>query len=740
MKPAACALILLLFCLCPLAASAADSDPYKVLPAGEGGNFADQSIMLLKHLSRIAQQRAWDREVEVARIRSEKDWEAYKSELLRKYRLSLGLPFPERTPLNPEIVKVLDRGSYRIENIIYQSMPEIYVTANLYVPQTGPGPFPGILFSCGHSENGKAYELYHSAALGLVHKGYVVLVYDPLGQGERYQYLNPDGTLMMPSPVREHSFMANPLFLIGGHLMALRLWDGMRGIDYLESRKEVDTTRIGCTGNSGGGTVTLHLTPLEERIKVAVLVGTVNGPDMELGTGGISDGEQNTARQVPFGITHADLMMLAWPRPYRLIKESQSEVRRETRASFIQARYLYETLGSPDKMTLVETEQPHGYFREMREPMYFWFGKWFYGRADDRLEPELTLEKEESLRCSSSGQILLERGKALWQWAAEQYKKDFPDRPAPRNSGEMAAFRQALAIETDSLFCNPRPGFTPSAIALGVLDSAGEGFTVEKFALYSEVDIYLPCLFFKPRGRDKFPTVILADSKGKTADGGALARALAGMGYGVLAVDLRGTGETRITRRSERDQEGAYEAQVLGVEAGVAYDGLRLGRPVFAMRVYDLLKTAGYLRTRPEVDAANIGLIGRNSCGMPALYAAALDPGIKGVLADSALASFSELVTAKIYTWHFMDFIPRVLRCHDLPQVAGALAPRVLWVTNPLDAEKHALDRSSAGQSYAWTADVYRNFKSADKFRLSPYSAGLLFQDTAIAWARAVFK
>lgn len=151
---------------------------------------------------------------------------------------------------------------------------------------------------------------------------------------------------------------------------------------------------------------------------------------------------------------------------------------------------------------------------------------------------------------------------------------------------------------------------------------------------------------------------ILADSKGKTADGGELARRLAGMGYGVLALDLRGTGETRITRRSERDAEGAFEAQVLGVEAGVAYDGLRLGRPIFTMRVYDLLKTAEYLRTRPEVDTANIGLIGRNSCGMPALYAAALDKGLKGVLADSAMASFSELVTAKIYTWNFMDFLP----------------------------------------------------------------------------------
>jgi len=735
MNRAVCLFLLLLLLPAPGHSASDTPDPYKVLP--REGAFVDQSIMLFKHLSRIAQARAWEREVELARIRSESDWNAYKAKLLSNYKIALGLPFPEKAPLNAEIIRVLDRGDYRIENLLYQSIPDIFVTANLYVPQTGEGPWPGILFPCGHSKNGKAYELYHSAALGLVQKGYVVLVYDPPGQGERYQYLGADGSLLLPSPTREHSLLANPLFLMGKHLMALRMWDGMRGIDYLLSRKEVDSNRIGCTGNSGGGTVTLHLVPLEQRIKVAVPVGTVNSPDMELGTGGISDGEQNLPFRVPFGITHADLMMLAWPRPYRLIKESEGGVRRGTRASFVQARFLYQTLGMPERMTYVETERPHGYFKEMREPMYSWFGKWFYGREDDHAEGDLHLEKEKDLLCSQSGQILNERGKAIWQWAAEELEKEFPGRTVPGDKNEHSAFRDTLMAEIETLLNNPAEPSPPTAVSLG--SSQIEGLQVEKLALYSEDDIYLPCLFFKPRGKEKFPVVILADSKGKTSDGAELARSLAAAGYGVFAVDLRGMGETAITQRSDRDKQGGFEAQTLGVEAGVAYDGLKLGRSIFAMRVHDLLQVTAYLSARNEIDSGKIALLGRSSCGHAALYAAAVDQRIKGVLADSALVSFAEIVNTRLYTWHFMDFLPRVLRYHDLPQVAGAIAPGTLWVLNSLDGEKRLKDKALVEDTYQWSARCYRNLKSSGKLQIRSYGTQQERIETCLQWAKAVF-
>jgi len=693
-------------------------DKYKVLPAE--GEFGDQSSALMKYLARRSQARAWQREVELAGIRDEADWEAYRKKLLANYRASLGLPYPERTPLEAETVRVLDRGTYRIENLLYQSLPGVYVTANLYVPQQGDPPWPGILFPCGHSANGKAYKYYHGAALGLVQKGYVVLVYDPPGQGERYQYLQEDGTPYLRSTT-EHSLLAYPLFLMGKHLMAVRTWEGMRGIDYLLTRPEVDPGRIGCTGNSGGGTVTLHLVPLEPRIKVAVPVGTVNAPDLGLGYGSCGDGEQNLPRCVPFGITHADLMMLAWPRPYRLIKESQGGVRRGTRESFVQAKFLYRTLGMPERMTYVETEWPHGYFQAMREPMYYWFGRWFYDRPDDSSEPELNLEKEEDLLCSSTGQILNEKGIALWQWAARQLEKIFPRRPVPAAGEQWTSFKNSLSAEIKELLNNPAPGMAPRAMVLDRLESPVA--EIEKIALYTEEDIYLPCLYFKPKEKRKnAPLVLLADSRGKTGDGGLLAESLAGRGVGVFAVDLRGTGELRLSMRDESDSAGGYTAQVLGVEGCTAVDGLKLGRPIFAMRVFDLLKSVEYLAASGAVGEQGVAVVGRSSCGPIALYAAALDSRIKGAILDSALVSFSELVNSRYYKYNFMDFLPRVLAHHDLPQVAGSLAPRTLWLLNGLDAMKRLKESQPAGETYNWTRNCYQARQAGKNFRLMTYA------------------
>ncbi len=722
--------------ICSSVSSGAQDTNWRVLP--DEAPFADNEIMLFKHLGRIAPEVSWDREVEFARIENESDWRSYKTKLLQNYRTALGLPFPEKTPLNAKTVRVLDRKTYRIENVLFESQPGIPVTANLYVPQDGPGPWPGILVPCGHSENGKAYEKYHSLGLGLVQKGYVVLVYDPFGQGERYQYLTEDGQKILPSPTREHSMSANPLLLLGKHLMALFCWDGIRGIDYLCSRSEVDTTRIGITGNSGGGTVTLHLTPLEERIKVAVPVGTVNGPEMTLGSGGISDGEQNLPLRVPLKITHADLMAAAWPRPYRLIKESAGSVRRTTLRSWVQSRWLYKTLGTPEKMSWVETEQPHGFFREMREPTYEWFGRWFYGRENDGAEPPLQVEPEDSLLVSSSGQILNETGTPLWKWAGQQLDKIIPQRKPPRRKNELAALRDTLRSQIETLLNNPSPGSAPVAVNLGNVTGQPN---VEKLAIYTEDDIYLPSLLFNPTGGSgKSPAIVLANSKGRSAADIELARSLAAEGYAVLTVDVRGCGETEITRRGDRDRNGGFEAQVLGVMAGVAYDGLKLGRSIFAMRVFDIVRAVEYLRTRDDIDPRNIAVAGRGSCGTHALYAAAVDPEIAGVLADSSLVSWSELVRAKLYRWHFEDFLPRVLTSHDLPQLAGTLAPRPVWVFNSLDAEKKLVDKREVRKTYRWSLDTFDKARAGKKFYTGVYNDPTEFAAIMSGWAKMTFK
>ena len=201
----------------------------------------------------------------LARIQSKQQVEA-RTETVRSQLWELMGGRPEETPLNPRITGTLERNGYRIEKLIFESMPQIYVTANLYVPTGGKPPFLAILAPIGHTGNGKAAMRYQYTYQNLARKGYVVLTWDPFGQGERIQYLQP-GTnhTRFHAISMEHTMAGRPMVLFGDAFALYLAWDGIRGLDYLLTRPEVDPQRIGCTGQSGGGTMTMFLGALERR-------------------------------------------------------------------------------------------------------------------------------------------------------------------------------------------------------------------------------------------------------------------------------------------------------------------------------------------------------------------------------------------------------------------------------------------------------------------------------------------
>ena len=183
------------------------------------------------------------------------DAEAYVRSGRRRIRGGFG-QFPAKTPLTPRVTGVLRRPSHRIEKIVFESRPGFLVTGNLYVPAGRGGKRPGVVGVCGHSNNGKAAEAYQAYAQGLAHQGYVVFLIDPIGQGERLQYPDEQLRSRIGVGVREHLYAGNQQFLVGEFLGAWRAWDGIRALDYLLTREEVDPRHVGVTGNSGGGTMT----------------------------------------------------------------------------------------------------------------------------------------------------------------------------------------------------------------------------------------------------------------------------------------------------------------------------------------------------------------------------------------------------------------------------------------------------------------------------------------------------
>ncbi len=178
--------------------------------------------------------------------------------------------FPERTPLNARVMGVLDRGDYKIEKIIFESLPHFYVTANLYLPKTGQPPYPAILYPLGHEQGAKAHSAWQIMLGSLATKGYVALAWDTLGQGERIQIYDHDfEEWKVRASTTEHTVQGTQCLLIGDAIARYTIWDGIRALDYLLSRPEVDTKRVACTGNSGGGTHTAYLSALDDRIQVA---------------------------------------------------------------------------------------------------------------------------------------------------------------------------------------------------------------------------------------------------------------------------------------------------------------------------------------------------------------------------------------------------------------------------------------------------------------------------------------
>jgi dienelactone hydrolase len=240
---------------------------------------------------------------------------------------------------------------------------------------------------------------------------------------------------------------------------------------------------------------------------------------------------------------------------------------------------------------------------------------------------------------------------------------------------------------------------------------------VEKTVFYSEPGIYVPALLFLPKKPGAAPAAVFINEEGKTA--GAVVenylRPLAESGVAVLAVDPRGTGETAPGAPSA---ETSYRAFTHSQESRLLYDSLSAGLTVLGMRTRDVLRAAGYLRSRSEIDPRRISVIGHGESGLLAMHAAALDDSIRSVAVMGTLASYSAIVENEIYTHRYSMFAPGGLRKYDLPELSGLLAPRTLLVINAVDEMQRPLELERAAELYAPAGKVFGLANSSGSLRI----------------------
>ncbi|HTS69290.1 MAG TPA: acetylxylan esterase, partial [Terriglobia bacterium] len=649
---------------------------------------AELPDMLVSYISNKAN--AWAAKWDQVRseIHTAADLEKRNAFVREKIREMLG-GFPERNPLNAVVTRAQQRSGYRVENVMFQSRPNFWVTANLYVPTSGPGPFPGIISPCGHYAQARIYESYQFLYQDLVKSGFVVLAYDPIGQGERRQFWNPQTNRNeLGGPVTwEHDMPGHLLFLLGENLTEYRIWDGMRAIDYLESRPEVDAKRIGCTGHSGGGTLTLYISSVDERVQCAVMNEGGYGKrwPMKLGPGdevGTGDVEQHFFPAGIYGIDATDTRLAVAPRPALATIEHYSPTYDEQTR---RVREGYRLLGAPDAFDTEQALDPHSLTPKLRLRTVDWFCRWFYHRPGPTVEPDPAAEAPEALYCTPNGSIRYsQQGETIFSLILKKGATLPPVRKAPETRAELDSFRSEMGGKIRELL---RIHASDAPLGTRLLETTPRrGYHIEKVEFLSEPGIYIPAWVFVPEGnRAPAPAILYVDEAGKDEPGmefGPLEQ-LTRRGQTVIAIDVRGIGSTR---PPHPDMDPASEFTNLeNAQTAMAYWLWEINESLLGMRVQDVIRSVDYALSRPDVGGAGVRLIGRGEGALWALFAAALDARILATVCERGLLSYHCLTQADRYHYDADVIIPDVLNHFDLPQVAAAVAERSLALLAPVD-------------------------------------------------------
>jgi cephalosporin-C deacetylase-like acetyl esterase len=656
--------------------------------------FQNIRAMVPSYLNNIGLQMLTQRQREIERLVTIEDVSRRRAYLRERMLDDLG-GFPERTPLNARVVGVLQRPAYKIEKVIFESQPHFYVTANLYLPTTGHPPYPAILFPLGHEPGGKTNPTWQQMLGSLAAKGFVALTWDPIGQGERLQIYDEDlRESKVGDSTTEHTVVGTQCLLIGDHLARYTIWDGIRALDYLLSRAEVDPTRVGLTGNSGGGTHTAYIAALDDRIQVAAPSCYITSWSLMLHTIGPQDAEQTFPFWLRDGLDYPDYLYAFAPKPYLLLSAIRDFFPiAGARETFAEAVRVYSAIGAKEKLGMFEADDGHGYNKPRRLAAYEWFGRWLKGIEDKDPEPRIEMATPEELRCTPTGQVSTSLGGesvfTLNQKRLERLKANRRTQPGelPRKVQEL------IHYEPPSTSLQVRPYGTISR----------SGYHIEKLTYESESGIMIPSLLFVPDGGDdKKAAVLMVSGDGKKS-AAPEAEQLVTSGMVVLSIDARGFGETQVNPDVNSKEFDHYFGDFRD-----AMTALLVGRTMVGMRALDITRGVDLLSARQGIDRDRIYAYGRKGGSVPALYAAVLDRRISKVVLEDMLSSYDSVVENKIHRQVFESVVPGALKFYDLPDLVAALAPRKVSIVSGADPVGHELPANAVRKEYSRAVEAYR--------------------------------
>lgn len=659
-------------------------------------SFIDEALPLLEQ-----------RRAVVDRLNSRVEWERYREEARRKVEALIGV-FPEKTPLKARTIGVVEKPGFRMEKVIFESLPGFHVTAACFIPAGLKGKAPAILYCSGHSDSGFRSPPYQTMILNLVKKGFVVLAFDPIGQGERLQYVDPatGRSAFGAGPVREHSRAGTQAFLLGTSLAHQMIWDGIRSIDYLLTRPEVDSARLGITGRSGGGTQAAYIAALDDRILASAPENYLTTFEHLLKTRGPQDPEQNFYGALARGFDQADLLISRAPKPALVVATTRDIFSiHGTQALYAEARRSYTAFGESENLEMTVDDAEHTSTRKNREATYAFFRK-HLNLPGTVLDEDVERLSREELRITETGQVVSSlKGETT---------TTINGREAERLDGLLEKRRLDLAahlavVKKDAALLS---GYVPPKGDQPVVFSGRfvrNGYALEKYLLPVDSRYAVPVLMMVPDTTSS-KVVLYLHPGGKSSQMAVDGEMewLVKQGCTVVAPDLIGMGE--------------LSSGIMGGPAATPprlwYAYVLLGKSMLGRQLVDLDRVIDFAGTRFNTERNQIYGVAHGALGPLLLHANAFRP-LERIAVIGAPLSYRSMAMTAAYAAPFVHaLVPSALTRYDLPDLAAVAAPSRLLVLDPRNGMGTSPDETELAKDSAVIVRAFEMQASRPQFQI----------------------
>ncbi|MDR6880636.1 alpha/beta hydrolase family protein [Bacillus sp. 3255] len=570
------------------------------------------------------------------------------------------------TPLHPRVTGKVAGNGFSVEKIIFEPRPHVYATANLYVPDGITEPRGAVLLLCGHREQAKHCDEYQTVCHYLVHAGLIVMSLDPLGQGERFGFYDPETGQAPMTSVTEHENVGRQCLPLGDSFARYMLHDCVRAIDYLCTRPEVDPAKIGVTGHSGGGTQTSLLMMYDERIAAAAPGGFIMNRPYFLLTGKAQDAEQKWPGFSALGFDHEDIVLAMAPRPVRVLATTYDSVPIEApRHTVAVNRRFWEMHGKGHLLDIFEDENAHRFTLPLARAAAEFFSEHLLGRKVTVSQETIQLLPAEQLRCTQSGQVIGECPNARSIHTETVDRLNVLEKARQSLPADMHK-RQALTWLRNAVYAKRKPcDLNPRLSGGGEVEQLWALRTV----WWSQKGLLNNALqFFRSElaGRRLPITIAIWDGGTKQTDAhakwieetcaaGRIAMVLNPVGIGSLLPYLNNPEEKPFKRFGMMDR---YTDELMW-----------LGDSMAAVRTYDVLRAVELATTLKNVDPDQIELYGSGKYAIYAELAALLDNRVRNVNLTDRMSSIGEWIREPFYdeTDSLSFIMPGMLRYFDIP-------------------------------------------------------------------------